>query len=109
MPAMDATERTFCLPLNKWMAMFWKKREGFVKVFVTARAMVTTFAVMQKSLFSHRRNVFNYRGTVVMNLPGDSFAMGTTMVPARHGKIDMNLCIICLHIINNYIFQFEEF
>ena len=79
--------------------MFWQKPKGFIKVLLTAGAVVPTLAVVQKGLFAHRWNILNYRATVIVNLLCYSFAVRTGMVFTRQREINMNLRVICLHII----------
>ena len=61
--------------------------------------VISSFAVMKKSLLSHKRKIFDYRRSIVMDFISKSCTKGASMCFALKRKENMNFCISRLNIL----------
>ncbi len=59
--------------------MFGQKSESFIKVFLAGRTMISAFTVMKEGMFSHKREIFDHGGTIIMDFIGKGMAMRASM------------------------------
>ena len=70
-------------------AVFRKEMKSLIKMFIAGRTMISAFPIMKKSLFTHDRNVFNNRRTVIMNLISYKATMRAGLRFALQGEGNM--------------------